>query len=335
MRGCCNRCVSLVAVALLATAVAQEEAGVLSYIDIEGGGLGVAACLAEEPDPRACAPNVEVVALEALRACGGNPSGCEEKVAYPVPFIPEAAGRTIEGDMDEAWEAFVDRAIDELGRNLNQLPPCWLPTPCPPTIDWGCVVERMTDALATALSQYLPLYWASVYESVALHAPFALHWRSALPGDGALIAPVFSMVPKPEQYAGLLEEPRDSAYYFQGPQFPRRPVPYAPGEPDARHGGLNEKEETKRALQPATLLEYQQFGFVTLFEIRGAFRLELLFKLERGPYLMTACLIPVPPFILPVPIPVPTPLQAPKASSDWPSVPEGYSIPNVEGTPLF
>ena len=336
MKVCWSRFASLSFLSLLMVAFAQDEAvGIVSYIDIEGAGLRLTECMGEEPDPRACAPNVETLALEPFQACSGNLSDCEGKVAYLAPFISETSGKYIEADIDEAWETFVDGTINEVGAEINKLVPCWLPTPCPPQVDWGCVAERMADALATAYSEYLPEYWASVYESIGTHAPFALHWRSAFPGDGAVIAPVFSLIPKLEQYAGLIEEPRDPAYYFQGPLFPRLPVPYLPDELSNEYGGMTEKEEAKRNLEPSTLLEYQQFGFVIFFEVYGEFRLEVLFELLKGPYLFAACLIPVPPFIVPTPIPVPTPVYVPRAFTDWPSLPEGYGIPRVNGVPLY
>ena len=331
-----SRFASLFLLALFAFAFAQEEAvGIVSYVDIEGGGLRVGDCLGEESDPRVCVPNIEVIHVEAFSACRGNLSGCEEKAAYSVPFISEEAGTDIEEDINEAWETFVDKTIDEVSSEINKLPPCWLPTPCPPQVNWECVASRLATAIETAYTDYLPEYWASVYESIAANAPFALHWRSALPDDGAVIAPMFSLTPKPEQYAGLVQEPRDPAYYFQGPTFPRFPVPYQPNELNEGYGGITELEVRKRQLEPATLLEYQQFGFVSIFEVYGEFRLEVLFKLLRGPYLYTACLIPAPPFIVPVPLPVPAPVYVPRAFTDWPSVPEGYGIPRVKGQPLF
>lgn len=337
MKVCWNRFARLLLlVSALPFALAQDEdVGIVSFIDIEAAGLQLANCLSEEPDPRTCMPNVEVIVLESFRSCRGNLSGCEEKVAYPIPFISEESGTAIEEDIGEAWDSFVDKTIDEVGSRVNELPPCWLPTPCPPQIDWGCVANRMAAAIETAYTDYLPEYWASIYESIAANAPFALHWQSAFPDDGAVIAPVFSLTPKHEQYAGLIEAMRDTPYYFQGPLFPRLPVPYQPEELSREYGGIGELEERKRQLEPATLLEYQQFGFVSIFEVYGEFSLELLFKIERGPYLFTACLIPVPPFIVPVPIPVPTPVYGPRASTDWPSVPEGYDIPRIKGQPLF
>lgn len=331
-------CLLILLTMLTTFSIAQaqdEDIGIVSTIDIEGGSLRIAECLSEEPDPRVCTPNIETLHLEPLHDCSGNLSGCEEKVAYPVPFIPETSGTDIEEAIDEAWETYVDKTIDEVSSEINQLLPCWLPTPCPPQVNWGCVAERMADALVTSYTEYLPEYWVSVYESIATNAPFALHWRSALPDDGAVIAPIFSLEPKPDQYTDLVESPRDTLYYFQGPLFPRLPVPYLPDELNKAYGGITELEERKRELELATLLEYQQFGIVTLFQIYGEFRLAILFKLLRGPYLYTACPIAAPPFILPVPIPVPTPVYVPRAFTDWPSVPEGYSIPRIKGRPLF
>ena len=326
----------LLSTVLLSSVSAQDEdVGIVSFIDIEGGGLRIGECLSEEPDPRVCTPNIETLHLEPFNDCSGNLSGCEEKVAYPVPFVPEDSGTNIEEDIDEAWNTYVNKTIDEVSSEINKLPPCWIPTPCPPQINWGCVTERMADALVTSYSEYLPEYWESVYESIATNAPLALHWHSALPDDGAVIAPIFSYTPKPDQYTDLVEDPRDAPYYFQGPLFPRLPVPYLPDELNREYGGITDLEERKRELEIATLLEYQQFGFVTFFQVYGEFRLEVLFKVARGAYLYTACLIPLPPFVVLVPVPVPTPVYVPRAFTDWTSVPEGYAIPRIKGKPLF
>jgi hypothetical protein len=335
MMAWCSRFASLL-LAATALGLAQDEAaGVASFIDIEGAGTWVAACLEREGDPRACVPNVETLALEPYRACRGSLAGCEEKMAYPAPFIPEASGQAVESDMQAAWDTYIARAIDEVNAHLNPLPPCWLPTPCPPAVDWACVAERLAEAVAIILRDHLPAYWADVYASLATNAPLALHWQSLLPGDGAVIAPVFSLTPKPGQYAGLVVEPRDAAYYFQGPLFPRLSVPYAPVELNPAYGGLTEKEDAKRSLEPATLLEYQQFGFAVFFQVFGEMWLGVVFDLTRGPYLAGACLIPIPPFLVLVPVPVPTPLYSPRVFSAWLSVPEGYPIPRVRGVPRY
>ena len=314
---------------------AQEAAGVLSYLDSEGAGLHIAECSSQEPDPRSCSPNIEVIDLEVFYACEGHLATCEETVAYAIPFVPESAAETVEEDISKAWESFVNKTITEVGSEINQLLPCWIPTPCPPQVNWECVSERMGTALTTANTDHLPKYWTDVYESVAINTPLALHWRSALPNDGAIINPIFSLEPKPDQYAGLAEAPTDYPYYFQGPLFPRLPVPYLPNDLNPEYGGINELEERKQQLEPATLLEYQQFGFVSLFQVYGEYRLELLFDILQGPYLVTACLIAVPPFIIPFPIPLPTPVFVARAFTDWPSVPEGYTIPKIKGQPLY
>ena len=310
--------------------------GIVSFIDIEGGGLQFASCLELEPDPRACYPNLATIHLDAFEACiGQSLLNCDHKVVYPVPFEPIAKTDMITEDIDVAWESFVNKTIDEVSQEINALPPCWLPTPCPPKINWNCVMQRVSQALQTAYAEFLPAYWAEVYQSIGSHALLALHWRSAYPNDGAIIIPVFTLEPKPNQYQALVEEPRDAAYYFQPPLFPRVSVPYIPDELNALRGGITELEERKRQLEPATLLEYQQFGFASVFEVYGEVWFGVLFQVVRGPYLVTACLIPVPPFIIPVPVAVPTPVVVPRAFTDIASIPEGYEIGRVKGMPLY
>lgn len=335
MRVCLSKLVSFLLLSQGWLLFAQEAVGIVSYLDSEGAGLKLAECLAQEVDLRACSPNVEVMHLESFYACQGNLSGCEETVVYSIPFVLESSGKTVEEDIDQAWTSFVDKTLNEVTTEINQLLPCWIPTPCPPQVDWACIAERMAKALKTSYAEYLPEYWASVYKSSAVNTPLALHWRSALPDDGAIITPVFSLTPKPDQYLDLAEQARDYAYYFQGPLFPSLPVPYLPQELNAEYGGLSDLEVRKQKLEPATLLEYQQFGFVSFFEVYGEFRLELLFDILKGPYLVAACLIPSPPFVVPFPIPVPTPVFVARAFTDWPSVPEGYPIPRIKGQPLY
>lgn len=328
----------LVSLALAAgLALAQgEPVGIVSFIDIEGGGLRTTSCVTGEPDPRACLPNVEMLHVPSFLACAGaEPGACEHKVAYPAPFLDEPTTDRLEEDLELAWAEFVTRVIAEANDRLNALPACWVPTPCPPAVDWACVAGRLAGVIEATTAEVWPDYWGSVYERVGQHAPFALHWRSLHPDDGAVIAPFYSLTPNPGQYAGLVDEPRDAAYYFQGPAFPRLPVPHTLQELDREHGGLTSLEERKRALAPATLLEYQQFGFVALLEVYGAWHLAMLFDPLQGPYLVAACLTLLPPFVVPVPVPVPVSVAVPRAFVDRVTVPEGYAIPRIRGEPLF
>ncbi|MCA9840174.1 MAG: hypothetical protein KC422_24905 [Trueperaceae bacterium] len=334
MKVCSSQFAKLIFLCLLGLAYAQE-AGVLSYIDTTGAGSEIAACLATEPDPRLCSPHVEVLIFETFNACGGNLSGCEEIVTLSLLFMPEEAGQNVVEDMENAWQHFLQQTLAQLNQDINKFMPCWVLIPCPPLIDWTCVSNRIADALATAYADFQPQYWQEVYTSIATHMPLAAHWQTALPDGGAVLSPVVSLLPKPAQYADLIEAPRDPAYYFQGPLFPRLPVPYLPEETSETYGGLTELEGRKRVLEPATLSEYEQFGFVSFFQVYGDYRLELLFDPLAGPYLVAACLIPVPPFVVPFPVPVPGPLFAARALSDWPTVPEGYPIPRIKGIPLY
>jgi len=229
----------------------------------------------------------------------------------------------------------VDKTIDTANEELNAFPFCWVPNVCPAvTINWGCVVERQLKAIEQSLTEHLPTYWDEVRAAIMTHLPTALWWRSPLPETGAVIVPVMSFEPKPQQYAELFEGPRDPAYYVQLYFLPRVPVPYTQDEVPGEPPGIPELEERKRQLEPATLLEYQEFGFTSFFQVYGDFQNTLFFKLLRGPYVWAACIA----YAVLIPIPVPAPLfipLVPKAFHGYESVPEGYGIPRVEGRPLF
>ncbi len=320
---------------------AQESVGVLSFVDIDPDVTHLSDCLSSAPNIRECAPNVELIQLESFQACAARGFTDCDPWAYLAPFIPEATAEAAERDIADAWERYVDRTIDEMNREINTLfLPCWIPSLCPSVlIDWNCVLQRLQRASETSLSQYLPEYWGDVLTSIGTNLPFALWWESPFPDGGAVIAPVFSLTPKPAQYAGLVQDPRDTAYYFDGRYvpfgFPDLPVPYAPGEASAQHPGIPQLEERKRQLERATLLEYQQFGFSSFFMVHGGYEDTLFFKLERGPYLLTFCFSLIPFGIFPnYPIPVPGFIpQLPKAFTAFETVPEGYGVPRVKGQP--
>jgi hypothetical protein len=320
---------------------AQESVGILSFVDIDPNLTRLSDCLASVPDPRECVPNVELIHVDAFRACADRGFRDCAEWAYLAPFIPEATAEAAERDIANAWERYVDRTIDEINREINHLfLPCWIPSLCPSVlINWDCVMQRLQRASETSLSQYLPEYWADVLMAIATNLPFALWWESPFPDGGAVIAPVFSLTPKPAQYTGLVQGARDAAYYFDGRYlpflFPDLPVPYAPGEATAQNPGIPQLEARKRQLERATLLEYQQFGFSSFFFVHGGHQDTLFFKLERGPYLLTFCFKLTPPAIVPnFPIPVPGFIpQVPKAFTAFESVPEGYAIPRVKGRP--
>lgn len=330
-------------VILLSLAYAQESVGVLSYVDIDPTDMSrLSECLSTAPNPRECAPNLELIHVEAFEAClQRGLVGCPEEFAYLAPFSPEGVAEAAEKDIAEAWERYVDRTIDEMNREINNwFWPCWIPAFCPTVlINWDCVIQRMERAAETSLTHFLPDYWADVIAAITTNLPFALWWESPFPEGGAVISPVFSLTPKPAQYSGLVNAPRDSAYYLDGHYvpflFPDAPVPYAPGEATAQNPGITRLEERKRKLERATLPEYQQFGFSSFFSVHGDYEDTFFFKIERGPYLLTFCFSFIPFGIFPnYPIPLPGFIpQLPRAFTSFQSVPEGYGIPNVKGRP--
>ena len=320
----------------------DDPVGVLSFVDLlPVDPERIPECIGASPDGlgRECVPNTEVTALEPFRDCEGELATCAQRYAYPVPYIYEDAAETAETEIDAAWETYLDATIDTGNDKLNKVPPCWIPTPCPPTIDWGCVMQRVAETAEVSLSEHNPTYWKTVHESLVTQMPGALWWQDPFPELGAVISPVTSLDPVPdfEAYRDLIEAPQDTPYYFQPFAFPNLPVPYSPGERQGANPGLYDKELRKYDLELGNVLEYQQFGFSTFFITHGELQTQLFYKLARGPYLYTICLTetPIPlPLPLPVPVPILIPL-VPKALTTWDSVPEGYPLPHVKGTPLW
>ena len=334
-----KRWMSILLLMSVTLAVAQKEEepeGYLSYIDIDAAPVSnITGCMEESADTlrRDCLPHVEVVVIDAFEDCVERGEGCERAGAYPVSFLPEELAEKTEEAFDEAWDTYYDDTIDEVSKKVNELPFCWLPSVCPtPNIRWDCVAERLADSATVSLTELQPKYWADVGQALATHMPTALWWESPLPDGGAVISPIFSLTPKPQQYLDLVEEPRDVPYYSNLDV----PIPYLPNEVDDNLPGITDKELRKADLEVATILEYQEFGFVTFFEAYGDFENTLFFKPVRGAYMFTLCLTPKPPFVFIIPVPTPLfiPL-VPKAFTDQVSVAEGYTLPRVKGNPLW
>jgi hypothetical protein len=288
---------------------APQPAGTLSLVDAEGMKLEV----------------IEVQAWQACIRTGRTPAACASRHARAVRFMPEMVTQAVEQQLEAHWQDFKRRATDRISRKLNELPPCFVPAPCPSIIvNWGCVAQRQAQGVLKVVKDDLPNYWKDVHQTILTRLPLALWWRGAVPGQGAVIAPVFSLVPKPQQYAGLIREPRDGPYYFRQGQKP--PVRYSRNE--LGPPGIAAKEEVKRRLERATLMEYERFGFASFFQVYGGFEEVLL-----TPVLVVVCLTPFP---APVPIPNLTLIpRVPKAFTSYESVPEGYGIPRVIAKPLL
>ena len=320
----------------------DDPVGVTSYVDILPVDLErLGACLTSSSDGlgRECVPNTEVISVEQFHNCEGELATCKTRYAYPVPYTTEDVAETVQTEINEAWETYVDATIDTGNEKLNEAPPCWVPTPCLPQIDWGCVMGRVGETIKVSLTEHNPAYWQAVHESLITNTPGALWWKDPFPELGAVVSPVMTLDPVPnfEKYRALIEEPRDAAYYFQPRFFGNLPVPHNSNDVQGADPGLYDKELRKYTLNIANLLEYQQFGFSGFFITHGDLHSQTFFELPRGPYLFTLCftetLIPIP-VPLPVPVPIFIPL-VPRAFNTWDTVAEGYPIPHVKGTPVW
>ena len=322
----------------------EEPEGILSFVDMlpndpqdvpecigEAGGEGLHATAQ-------CVPNTEVVDVSRFEDCEGELATCADRYAYPVAYITETQGETVEEEIDEAWEQYIDNTIETGNDRVNANPKCYVPlSVCPGIIRWDCVAERYAETVATSLSEHQLTYWEAVHESLLTNTPQALWWKDPLPELGAVISPVTALTPNPNVYQQLLEQPEDSTYYLGPPIFPNLPVPNLPGAIEEPNPGLYEKELRKYDLELASLLEYQQFGYSGFFITHGDFQLQTFFKVLSGPYLWVWCLTPT---IIPVPIPLPVPVPivipaVPKAFNKWDAIPEGYPLPWVQGDPIW
>jgi len=320
----------------------NDPVGVLSFVDLLPVDLErIGECIGASSDGlgRECLPNNEVISVEQFNDCEGELATCADRYAYPVPYTPEDSAETVETEIDEAWDTYIDATIDTGNEQLNEGPPCWTLSVCPPTIDWGCVMKRVAETIKVSLSEHNPNYWKAVHQSLVTNMPGALWWKDPFPELGAVIAPVTTLDPVPdfEQYRDLIEAPQDAPYYYQPFGFPNLPVPHGPGEFEGANPGLYDRELRKYELEIGNVLEYQQFGFSTFFITHGELHNQVFYKVARGPYLYTICLTETP-IPIPVPLPVPVPVfipLVPKAFTTWDSVPEGYPLPHVKGKPLW
>ena len=313
--------------------ITEKTTGIVSLVDIyidPDGLLDSATCLAETglnldvDAKRACMPNIEVIYIPAFDDCmttSGDLVSCSKDPTYHIPFITEAMKNKMDNDIYSAWSKFVDHVRDEVGDELVS----WLPCSCG---DAGCIAQRTAKGVEQAIAKYYPMYWQEVYQAVATYAPMALHWQNPTLTKGAIIAPFYDFEPKPTQYAYLVEEPRDVAYYFS-----TEPIPYIPSELNQSSGGLTEKELKKVFLQEATLAEYQQFGFTALWELYGSWSFQIVWGVRAG-FCVTGSFFGIP-IVVPTVYPIAAPLYVIKGFTDNVIVPEGYAIPRVSGKPLF
>lgn len=323
----------------------EDTIGIISYIDTT---LNPSSECADKLVD--CLPHIEVIDLSQFSYCQENEDigDCTEHYAYRVPYITTTQTEAIEEELKEHWKWYDREVIRIYKREIWQLPFCInLAAICPdPGIDWPCLTKRLQKAYEKVLTELQPEYWEKVFATVLKHAPFALWYRlpyPPVPDGGAIISPISSFEPKLEQYYDLMQgedaadTARRSAYYFQDP-LPGvaaidLPIPYTPDEIDDLSGGIQSYEIDKTALETATLLEQEHFGFAALFSLWDEVTTVSHFSLLAGPYAPGWCSLP--PFTGPTLTPLPAVIYPTnEARVEYTSVPEGYGIERIKADPL-
>ncbi len=323
----------------------EDTIGIVSYIDTT---IAVAGDCLEQPTD--CLPHIEVIDLSQFTYCQDNEDigDCSENYAYRVPYITTTQTEAIEKELEQHWQWYDREVIRIYNEEIWKLPFCInLAAICPdPGIDWSCLMKRLEKAYEKVITELQPEYWEKVFATVLKHAPFALWYRlpyPPVPDGGAIISPVSSFEPTLEQYYDLVQgedaadTARRSAYYFQDPvpgvAAIDLPIPYTPDEIDALSGGIQSYEIDKTALETATLLEQEHFGFAALFSLWDEVTTVTHFSLLSGPYAPGWCSLP--PFTGPTLTPLPAVIYPTnEARVEYSSVSEGYRVARVKGDPL-
>ena len=302
--------------------------------------------------------HVELVDVEVYKRClDEGLADCEragQAGIYRLPLHRDTEVDEAKEAINEAWQTFFDAVVTRVQNKVNAFPPPWNPLlPCGSHVDWPEVFRRQLEAVTEAYAEDQPQYWQNVVTALFTHVPLSLWWEGPFPlQQGAVLTAFTSLEPKPGQISKLFEEPRDPVYHAQ-PFAPGTLLPYTPDElPLPLYPGLEAKElskggnvlpnsqEREEGLEPATPLEQSQFGFGSFFEVWGDLEDTWFGKWQGLLYtpsiVGSVCLIPTPPFIAIVPfIPLPTFVpQVPRAFYGEVSVPEGYAVPRLVGSPL-
>ncbi len=235
-------------------------------------------------------------------------------------------------------------------------------------------INRVATSILHAHTTYLAEYQADAIKALTpgVHTLFPLPWRSNAPGDGAFIAPVMNTDLNPQQFTDLGSRAKSAlgglvganatAYYLQS--VLRLPslslltgdttgttVSDTPSDSDGDRPGIWKLEEFKRLLKPSNPAFMEHIGYASFFEAWNELTVTVLpeptyakalrpivywavgIRLNIDPNTCGICPIPVP---YPVPVaPFLLPFAGPQMKWGWTSVPEGYEIPRVKGTPLF
>lgn len=229
----------------------------------------------------------------------------------------------------------------------------------------GEASRRVQSAMAHAATTYYPQYQADALKELLppkRKALFVLPWRSHLPGDGAIIAPVLNASVKLQPYLemsktaadalGSIYKPLSPLYYFQNVKhIPALALLGLPGRKDLVGSPPTawKFEEFKRNLPPTNPAFYDQFGYVTFFQTWNQFDTTIVPEpLTARPlrtltfaaaaidtYIDWRGVTPVPnPTAVLVP-PYNLPFAGYRLHYTWASVPDGYEIPRVQGLPAF
>jgi peptidoglycan hydrolase-like protein with peptidoglycan-binding domain len=277
----------------------------------------LAQCLGAAPDDITaleCFHNIEVVDEAAMAACQGESlATCSERVAYPVPFYPEELSETVE----DVYEEIYDRYYANVWKYaFGELLKCNLLF-----CNGGCIAQAIQNITRHAYGSLNTVYWQEIFAASLHYMPSTLWYNLPFPGYGAIILPTFSLEPQLEQYAAYAQSidaganggGRGNAYTYAAPLFDNQMVPFDQSERQPGLPGLPQFEGLKRNLEPATLLEYQQFGFMSVFEAYGDLRLVV---------------------VSPLPCVAALPLPAVRlASTQTITVAEGYPLPRTAETP--
>lgn len=241
--------------------------------------------------------------------------------------------------------------------------------PAPIMFNDGLARQRIVNAIKKAHTDYLKEYQSDIVNSLFNTNNkyfFPLPWRSLIPNDGAVIAPLMNQnvsVRPMTDLANLVKQTYQGEdksklfalnsfpYYFQSLyRSPTLSLHLLPRRKDVLNSppGVWLFEEYKRTL-PVTNLPFQeQFGYTTFFEAYNELRVTLLPEdftaklMHPILYYATGVLQDLTGYsvILPQPMRIPEymaglPFAGPQGRYDWKSVPEGYQIPRVKGQPLF
>jgi peptidoglycan hydrolase-like protein with peptidoglycan-binding domain len=216
-----------------------------------------------------CFHNMEIIDGAAFEECNADELGpCGKRFAYPTPFYPEAYGQMVKGVYDEIYKRYYANVLKYANQELF---PC-LFSFC----DGVCLLNATKNITRHAYGSLNTVYWEEIFAASLKYLNTTLWYYLPFPGYGTIILPIFSDKQNPQQYIDYAErinaldaQDRGVPYGFTSPGYTDQRVPFEPSETAQGLPGLYAFEELKNDLEPATLLEYQQFGFSTVIEFYG------------------------------------------------------------------